>query len=74
MCKHQGGSRELTRTWAGEHEMGFNLITNLSSREASCGLPGALDGRDKSPVVECRLRRIKGRSWQVMILCCFAVV
>lgn len=54
--------------------MGFNLITNLSSREASCGLPGALDGRDKSPVMECRLRRIKGRSWQVMILCCFAVV
>lgn len=54
--------------------MDFNLITNLSSREVSCGLPGALDGRDKSPVMDCRLRRMKARSWWVMILCCFTVV
>lgn len=32
--------------------MGFNLIINLTSREESCGLPGALDGRDKSPIMD----------------------
>lgn len=32
--------------------MGFNLITNLASREESCGLPSALDGRDKSLIMD----------------------
>lgn len=46
------GSSERQTPERGEHEMGFNLITNLASREESCGLPGALDGRDKSPIMD----------------------
>ena len=50
--KHQGEQWAWERPQQGEHEMGFNLITNPASREESCGLPSALDGRDKSPIMD----------------------
>lgn len=52
ICKHQGEQRAWQRPERGEHELGFNLITNLASREESCMLPSALDSRDKSPIMD----------------------
>lgn len=37
--------------------MGFNLITNLASREESCMLPSALDSRDKSPIMDVQTQK-----------------
>lgn len=55
--------------------MGFNLITNLASREESCGLPGALDGRDKSPIMDMQTqedeRKEVAGADMVLFYCCF---